>query len=66
MYHTHCSHTLTFSYVSWFDTPITDPDTKLMFVDTTVQSQPVVPITSLSKPLVTAFDEGKLWILNLR
>jgi len=67
--HTHCSHTLTFAYVSWFDTPITDPDTKLMFVDTTVQSQSVVPITSLSKSLVTAFDEeepGKLWILNLR
>ena len=67
--HTHSSHTLTFAYVSWFDTPSTDRDTKLMFVDTTVQSQSVIPITSLSKPLVTAFDEeepGRLWILNLK
>ena len=66
--HTHSSRTLTFAYVSWFDTPVTDGDTNLRFVDTTVQSQAVIPITSLSKPLVTAFDEeepGKLWILNL-
>ena len=66
--HTHSSRTLTFAYVSWFDTPVTDGDTRLRFVDTTVQSQGVIPITSLSKPLVTAFDKeepGKLWILNL-
>ena len=63
--HTHSSRTLTFAYVSWFDIPVTDCDTNLSFVGTTVQTQAVIPITSLSNPLVTALEPGKLWILNL-
>lgn len=66
--HAYSAHTSTFAYVSWFEGPFVEEDSKLWFVDTTVQSQFVIPVTSLSKPLVTAFDEeepGKLWILNI-
>ena len=66
--HDHASHTTTFAEVSWFDGPITDRESKLCYVLTTAQSQSVVPIISLSRPLITAFDEhepGKLWVLNL-
>ena len=46
--HTYSSRTSTFAYVSWFEGPFIDDDSKLWFVDTTVQSQSVVPVTSLS------------------
>ena len=65
--HEHLSQKTTFAFVSWFDGPITDRDSQLSFVLTTDQYQSVIPIASLSRPLVTAFDEdepGKLWILN--
>ena len=61
---THASGTTcVFAFVSWFDGPFADPDSKLWFVDTTKQSQSFIHVTLLSKPLVTAFDEeepGKL------
>ena len=66
---THASGTTcVFAFVSWFDGPFADPDSKLWFVDTTKQSQSFIHVTLLSKPLVTAFDEeepGKLWTLKL-
>ena len=45
-----------------------DTDSKLNFVLTSAQTQSVVPVVALSKPLVVAYaDEelDKLWILNL-
>ena len=66
-HHVHRSRTTAFAYVSWFDGPFTDDDSQLTFVDTSVQSQSVTPVVSLSKPLLVAFDEeeaGKLWIIN--
>ena len=67
--HVHLSCTTTFAYVSWFDGPFTDCESDLMYVLTNTQTQAVVQVSSLSKPLITAFDEdepGKLWVLNCK
>ena len=56
--------TTTFAYVSWFDGPYTDPETNFA----NAQTQSVLPVKLLSKPLVMAYDDeeiDKLWILNL-
>lgn len=65
--HTFLSSTTTFAYVSWFDRHVEDVRTHLRYVLTATQTQSIVPINVLSKPLVVAFDEEeveKLWILN--
>ena len=66
--HTFISTTTTFAFVSWFDGPYVDTDSKLNFVLTSAQTQSVVPVVALSKPLVVAYGDeelDKLWILNL-
>ena len=66
--HVHFSHATTFAYISWFDGPFTECDSNLLYVLTDTQIQSVISVASLSKPLITAFDEeepGKLWILNV-
>lgn len=66
-HHTFLSTTTTFAYVSFFDGPFKDCDSTLSYVLTNTQTQYVIPVTSLSKPLVSALDEeepSKLWILN--
>ena len=65
--HSFLSYTTTFAYVSWFDRHVEDAHTHLRYVLTATQTQSIVPINVLSKPLVVAFDEEeleKLWILN--
>lgn len=60
--------TATFAYVSWFDGPYKDPETNLVYVFASEQTQSVMPAKSLSKPLVVAYDDeeiDKIWILNL-
>lgn len=67
--HTFLSTTTTFAYISWFDGPYLDTGSKLNFVLTSAQTQSVVPVSTLSKPLVIAMDDeelDKLWILNLK
>ena len=66
--HEHEEQTTTFAEVSWFNGPIVDSESKLCYVLTTSQTQSIVPVLTLSRPLLVAFDEqepGKLWILNL-
>ena len=60
--------TATFAYMSWFDGPYRDQQSDLVYVFGNAQTQSVVPVTSLSKPLVVAYDDeeiDKIWILNL-
>lgn len=60
--------TTTFAYVSWFDGPYQDRLSNLVYILGSAQTQSVVPVTSLSKPLVVSFDDeeaDKVWILNL-
>ena len=55
-------------FVSWFENAVKDRDTNLTYVLMSSQTQSIVPIIALSKPLIVAFDEEeyeKLWILNL-
>ena len=62
------STTTAFAYVSWFDGPYTDTESNLVFVLTSSQTQSITPISSLSKPLVVAYDDeepDKVWILSL-
>lgn len=66
--HTFVGVTSTFAYVSWFDGPHVDIDSKLNYIWCDTQTQSVVPVTELSKPLVIGYDGeelNKLWILNL-
>lgn len=66
--HLFCDITTIFAYISWFDGPFLDADSKLNYVLCGVEIQSVIPVTELSKPLVVAYDEeesSKLWILNL-
>lgn len=66
--HTFLSTTTTFAYMSWFDGPYLDTDSNLNFVLASEQTQSVTPVSSLSKPLVIAYDDeesNKLWILSL-
>ena len=59
----------TFAYVSWFQDIYKDAESGLTYVLDTVQTQSVVPIEVLSRPLVVASDDEeteKLWILNLK
>ena len=56
-----------FAYVSWFDSLHYDSDSGLAYVLASVQTQIVVPVKALSRPLVVAFDDEEpeqLWILN--
>lgn len=66
--HTFLSTTTTFAYISWLDGPYLDTDSNLHFTLVGPQGQSLLPVSKLSKPLVTAEDDeevGKLWILNL-
>ncbi len=58
----------TFAYVCWFDGPHLDISSQLHYVFTHSESLSVVPLQSISSPLVTAQDDedpATLWILNL-
>ena len=66
-HHSFLSETTSFAYVSWFDNVHEDCESKLIYVLSSAQTQTVVPIKALSKPLVVACDDEeseKLWILN--
>lgn len=66
--HTFLSTATVFAYVSWFEDPVVDTGTNLRYVFITSQTQSIIPISSLWKTLVVAFDEeeqDKLWILNV-
>ena len=59
----------TFAEVSWFDGIHTDTESNLIYVLANAQTQSIVPIKALSKPLVVGCDDenvDKLWILNLK
>ena len=59
--HTFLSTTTTFAYISWLDGPYLDTDSNLHFTLVSPQGQSLLPVSKLSKPLVTAEDEvGKL------
>jgi hypothetical protein len=67
-HHTFNSCTTTFVYISWFQDLFCDGDSNLSYVYTGTHTLSIVPVSTLSHPLVTAFDEEepeKLWILNL-
>lgn len=66
-HHSFLSTSTTFVYVSWFEGPMIDRETNLKYVLMNTQTQSIIPVNLLSKPLVVAFDEeelDKLWILN--
>ena len=58
--HTFLSTTTTFAYVSWLDGPYLDSDSKLNYVITSVQNQSIVQVSSLSRPLVIAYDDEEI------
>lgn len=62
-HHTFSGTTTTFVYMSWFDGPYIDSDSNLSYVFCDKQTQPVVPVTEISKPLVIAYDDEKLLVL---
>ena len=67
--HTFCGKDTTFAFVNWFCNPKKDADSGLMYVkiDSTSTFNPVILVSKLSGPLVTAVDRGessKLWILT--
>ena len=58
-----------YAYVHWFSKPKTDPETELLFVYVNSFSSfnPIMLVSNLSRPLVTAIDidtPNKLWILS--
>lgn len=65
--HEFLSVTTTFAHVHWFDGPYVDVESKLSYVMGPAQVNSIVPVTSLSKPLIIGNDDDesdKLWILN--
>ena len=57
--HRFLSCTGVFAFVSLFDGPYKDPESKLSYVLASGQMQTVVPIVGLSKPLVIAQDDDE-------
>ena len=59
--------TASFAEVAWFDSVYSDSDSNLTYVLGNSQTLSIVPILTLSKPLVVAYDEDtdKLWILDI-
>ena len=55
-----------FAFVKWFSPPEKDEDSGILFVDTQHHStnNPIIPISELCGPIVTAIDGNELWILS--
>ena len=65
-HHTFCRSRNTLAYVCWFDHPQQDSESGLWYVDAKCESSlnPIVSVSNLSSPLVTATDCDRLWILS--
>ena len=69
--HSFRGSTSVLAYVNWFEKYHIDKQSNLIYVNQESQSKycPVVPVSQLSKPLVTASDpenSNQLWILNFQ
>ena len=64
--HTLLDSSTVFAFVKWFSPPEKDEDSGILFVDTQHHStnNPIIPISELCGPIVTAIDGNELWILS--
>ena len=65
----HASQTIESACVQLFSSPVEDKESSLWYVDVRRFVQKTVPVSFISRPLVTAKDEhnsNKLWILKFR
>ncbi|XP_044180783.1 uncharacterized protein LOC114963164 isoform X3 [Acropora millepora] len=65
----HASQTIESACVQLFSSPVEEKESGLWYVDVRRFVQKTVPVSFISRPLVTAKDEhnsNKLWILNFR
>ena len=67
--HTFCGNSTTLAVVDWFSLPTKDKESNLLFVyidrDNDNTFHPIVPVTKLCGPVVTAIDHDRLWILSV-
>ena len=65
--HSFCGSSNMFAYVAWFSTPQKDGDSGILFVNLDVSEyhNPVIPMSELCGPIITALDYNRLWILSV-
>ena len=50
--------------VDWFCSIEIDPESKLVVIDTEIEITTIVTIDDLGRPLIHAYEDGKLYVLN--